>query len=139
MHIENDSLYRPNNSCLEPTRPATEPASLPLVTLPATTRPLDLFQAARFLKVHPKTLQRLAKAGRLPACKVGRSWIFVEHLLVQHLVSKSLSRVSVVDLQEKSECRSTDARTHRFGGSSCRQSKASRSLYSKALGLPTND
>jgi excisionase family DNA binding protein len=99
---------------------------------------LDLAQAAHLLRVHPKTLQRLARAGQIPACKVGRSWIFVEHVLIAHLVSKSLSRVSVVDLQEQSECRSTDARTHRIGGSSCRPSTVNRSTYSKALGLPTN-
>ena len=99
---------------------------------------LDLDEAARLLKVHAKTLQRLAQAGRVPACKIGRAWIFVEQLLVDHMLSKSVLRVSVVDLQEKSECRSTDARTHRFGGSSYRQSGVNRSLYSKALGLPTD-
>ena len=77
---------------------------------------LDLTEAARLLKVHPKTLQKLALAGEVPSCKVGRAWVFVEHLLIEHLVSKSLARVSVVDLQENTECRSTDARTHRFGG-----------------------
>jgi excisionase family DNA binding protein len=99
---------------------------------------LGLVEAAKLLHVHPKTLQKLARQGEVPACKFGRSWVFVEQLLLDTLVSKSISRVSVVDLQEKSECRSTDARTHRFGGSSYRQSKMSRSLYSKALGLPTS-
>jgi excisionase family DNA binding protein len=102
----------------------------------ATT--LDLEEAARFLKIHPKTLQRLAHARRIPACKIGRSWLFVERLLVEHVVSESLLRVSVVDLQEKSECRSTDAMTRRTGGSSYRPSAGNRSLYNKALGLPTS-
>ena len=106
---------------------------------PALTTPtLNLLEAARLLKVHPKTLMRLARAGEVPACKMGRAWLFLECLLVERVVAKSLSRVSVVDLQEKSECRSTDARTHRFGGSSSRHSGVNRSLYSKALGLPTS-
>lgn len=100
-------------------------------------RTLDLRQAASLAKVHPKTLQLLARRGRIPACKIGRSWVFVESLLVEHLVAKSLARVSVADLQEKSECRSTDAKTHCVGGSSYRQSAANRVLYSKALELPT--
>lgn len=101
-------------------------------------RTLDLVAAAELLKVHPKTLQKLARQGLVPACKMGRAWVFIEHLLEQHLVSKSLARAPVVDLQENTECRSTDATTHRTGGSSCRPSAANRSLYSKALGLPTS-
>ncbi|MFY8017483.1 MAG: helix-turn-helix domain-containing protein [Inhella sp.] len=99
---------------------------------------LDLVQASQMLKVHPKTLERLARSGAVPACKVGRAWVFVDDLLLELLVSKSTSRVSVVDLQENSECRSTDARTHPIGGSNSRSFAASRSLYSKALGLPTS-
>jgi hypothetical protein len=100
------------------------------------TRTLDLAEAAQLLKVHPKTLQKLARLGQVPGCKVGRAWVFVEHLLIERLVTESLSRVSVVDLQENTECRSTDARTHRTGGSSFRGSAVSRDLYSRALGLP---
>ena len=35
---------------------------------------LDLAAAAKLLKVHPKTLQAMARAGCVPACKVGRAW-----------------------------------------------------------------
>jgi excisionase family DNA binding protein len=100
---------------------------------------LDLAQAAQLLKVHPKTLQKLARSQNVPACKVGRAWIFLEHLLIAWLEAQSLARVSVVDLQEKSERRSTGARTHRTGGSSYRPSGVNRSLYSKALGLPIDE
>jgi excisionase family DNA binding protein len=102
------------------------------------SRTLNVAEAALLLKVHPKTLQRLARVGDIPGCKVGRAWVFVEQLLLDTLVSKSTARVSVVDLREKSECRSTDARTHPVGGSNSRPFAASRSLYSKALGLPTS-
>jgi excisionase family DNA binding protein len=99
---------------------------------------LDLNEAARLLKVHPKTLQKLARAGAVPAVKVGRAWVFLDSLLFDWLRAQSLARVSVVDLQEISECRSTDARTHRGGGSSYRRSRESRSLYNDLLGLPTD-
>jgi excisionase family DNA binding protein len=100
---------------------------------------LDLAQAAQLLKVHPKTLQKLARLGHVPSCKVGRAWVFVEKLLIDWLVTESQSRVSVVELQEKSECRSTDARTRRIGGSNFRPSGVNRSLYSRALGLPIDE
>ena len=103
-----------------------------------TWRTLDLAEAAKLLKVHPKTVQKLARQGAVPACKVGRSWVFIEQLLLDTLVSKSTVRVSVVDFLERSECRSTDAKTHPVGGSNSRPFAASRSLYSKALGLPTS-
>ncbi|MGQ0596752.1 helix-turn-helix domain-containing protein [Aquabacterium sp.] len=99
---------------------------------------LDLTEAASLLKIHPKTLQRLAQSGAVPACKVGRAWVFIDDLLFQLLMAKSASRVSVADSQEKSTCRSTDAKTPPCGGSNSRPFAGSRSLYSKALGLPTS-
>jgi excisionase family DNA binding protein len=35
---------------------------------------LDDAQASALLGVHPKTLQKLARTGRLPAYRVGRFW-----------------------------------------------------------------
>jgi len=35
---------------------------------------LDDGQAAQLLGIHPKTLQRLARAGEIPAHRVGRFW-----------------------------------------------------------------
>ena len=103
-----------------------------------STLTLDLYEAALLLKVHPKTLQGLARRGAVPACKIGRAWVFVEHLLIQMLVAQSTARTLTHDSQGRSECRSTDARTPPTGGSNCRSSVVSRSLYSKALGLPTD-
>lgn len=99
---------------------------------------LNLAQAALLLHVHPKTLMKLARSGAVPSCKVGRAWVFVERLLIDWLEAQSLSRVSVVDLQERTECRSTDATTHRAGGSSYRRSRGSPGLYNDLLGLPTD-
>ncbi|WP_409993905.1 helix-turn-helix domain-containing protein [Roseateles albus] len=99
---------------------------------------LTLIEAASLLKVHPKTLQKLAQRGGVPACKVGRSWVFVEQLLIDQLVSRSKARLTVADDQEFSECLSTNAKIRPSGGSSSLPSVASRSLYSKALGLVTS-
>jgi excisionase family DNA binding protein len=35
---------------------------------------LDVAQAAKLLGIHPKTLQRLARIGSIPAYRVGRFW-----------------------------------------------------------------
>jgi excisionase family DNA binding protein len=37
---------------------------------------LDGDEAARLLHLHPKTLERLARAGQIPAYKVGKRWLF---------------------------------------------------------------
>ena len=36
----------------------------------------DCNQAARFLGFHPKTVKRMARAGEIPGCRLGRRWIF---------------------------------------------------------------
>src|SRR5580658_2455657 len=42
---------------------------------------LDLPAAAALLHVHSDTLRRMAKAGQIPATKVGRAWVFSVQLL----------------------------------------------------------
>lgn len=37
---------------------------------------LDTFEAAAIMKIHPKTLQKLARAGRIPGVHVGKLWRF---------------------------------------------------------------
>ena len=85
-------------------RVGTSEEESPKAATAVSLRTLDLRQAALLAKVHPKTMQLLARRGRIPGCKIGRSWVFVKGLLVEHLMAKSLARVSVADLQEKSEC-----------------------------------
>jgi excisionase family DNA binding protein len=46
----------------------TEPAPKPAL--------LDSHEAAILLKISPATLQRLARAGRIPALKIGKLWRF---------------------------------------------------------------
>lgn len=38
-------------------------------------------QAAKLLKLHPKTIKRLAQAHELPSMKIGRVWRFRESSL----------------------------------------------------------
>ena len=39
-------------------------------------RLLDCGEVARLLHLHPKTVERMAREGRLPAFKVGKRWLF---------------------------------------------------------------
>jgi excisionase family DNA binding protein len=37
---------------------------------------LDSDEAAALLKIHPKTLQRMARRGEIPAIQIGKLWRF---------------------------------------------------------------
>ncbi len=39
-------------------------------------RMLDSDEAAALLRIHPKTLQRMARLGTVRACRVGKLWRF---------------------------------------------------------------
>jgi excisionase family DNA binding protein len=36
----------------------------------------DCNQAGDFLGLHPKTVKRMARAGEIPGCRLGRRWFF---------------------------------------------------------------
>jgi excisionase family DNA binding protein len=36
----------------------------------------DCTEAARFLRLHPKTVKRMARRGQIPGCRLGRRWYF---------------------------------------------------------------
>lgn len=55
-------------------------------------RTLTLAETAALLKMHPQTLRRLAKQGRIPAAKPGRRWCFLEHDLARYLRAPTLPR-----------------------------------------------
>lgn len=51
--------------------------SVPSSGAPVAFEPiLTSEQAAAFLQIHPKTLQRMARQGRVPAYRVGDLWRF---------------------------------------------------------------
>src|ERR1700679_3128808 len=55
----------------------------PMSATPPTT--LGLLSAAAFLHMSPNTLRKRAAAGRVPAYKPGKSWVFLQDELVTHL------------------------------------------------------
>jgi hypothetical protein len=48
---------------------------------------LNVEQAAQFLKLHPEELRRRAKAGLVPAAKIGKCWVFLEPDLADYVRS----------------------------------------------------
>jgi excisionase family DNA binding protein len=55
---------------------------------------LDLAQAAELCKCSPRRLSTLARAGDLPATKVGRRWVFPVRLLQDWIDDRSLANVA---------------------------------------------
>ena len=48
-----------------------------VVEAPGKCEPLlDSNEAAQLLRIHPKTLQRMARKGEIPALQVGKLWRF---------------------------------------------------------------
>ena len=47
-----------------------------LATPPSFEPLIDNVAAAELLKIHPKTLQRMARRGEVPAVRIGRYWRF---------------------------------------------------------------
>lgn len=39
---------------------------------------LDLRGAAALMNVHPRTVEAMARDGRLPAAKIGRAWVLLQ-------------------------------------------------------------
>ncbi len=96
-------------------------------------RALDLNEAARFLKMHPRTVRRLAKAGALP----GKLWCFLETDLADYLRSLygSSRQVSQGSTKEATLWHFSRERSRVTGGCDSRPPMASR--YANLLGLPT--
>ena len=96
----------------------------------------DLKQAAKFLKMHPVTVQAKARAGEIPASKPGKCWAFIKDDLVSYLRSLYSPKWRTLegDTKENLLCHSTSVRTHPIGGFVL-PTKANE--YRKALALPT--
>jgi hypothetical protein len=56
-------------------------------------RSWDIYQAAEFLKIHPDTCTRRAKAGLIPGCKIGRAWVFMPDLLADYVRAQAMENV----------------------------------------------
>jgi excisionase family DNA binding protein len=51
-------------------------------------RLLDSLEAAALLKIHPKTLQRMARNGEIAGVQIGRLWRFRASVLNSWLINK---------------------------------------------------
>ena len=78
------------------------------------------------------TLQEKARAGEIPGAKIGKCWVFVDVDLIEHIRSQYPRRVLQSERKELEPCHSTNATTHRIGGS---RSATAEEQYSAALGL----
>jgi excisionase family DNA binding protein len=52
---------------------------------------LTLREVADYLQVHPNTIYRLLKQGKIPAVKAGRDWRFHSKEIDQWIAAKELS------------------------------------------------
>ena len=64
-------------------------SNLPIQVHPAFEAVLDSEEAAALLKIHPKTLQRLARNGKIPGFRIGKLWGFRASALNRWLESKT--------------------------------------------------
>ncbi len=53
-----------------------------------------LKEAAAFLRIHPDTLAERARAGEIPGCKIGRSWVFMPDLLDEYVRVRCAANVN---------------------------------------------
>ncbi len=58
---------------------------------PGATPLLDSHEAARFLGVHPRTLQRMVLRGEISGVRVGKLWRFVPSALTDWVQSRSIA------------------------------------------------
>ncbi|MGA9165212.1 MAG: helix-turn-helix domain-containing protein [Thiobacillus sp.] len=96
---------------------------------------LLLHAAAELLGLHPVTLREKARRGEIPGAKIGKSWVFVDVDLIEHIRAQYPLRVMQGDRQEKTLCLSTNAKTRPSGGS---KSATTDRQYKEALGLTTS-
>jgi excisionase family DNA binding protein len=72
--------------------PIRKPASsAPAAVSPTFERLLDSDEAAALLKIHPKTLQRMARQGDVAAVHIGKLWRFRASALDRWLNEKLAS------------------------------------------------
>jgi excisionase family DNA binding protein len=52
---------------------------------------LDSDEAAALMKIHPKTLQRMARRGEISAIQIGKLWRFRASVLNEWIKSRSIA------------------------------------------------
>jgi len=74
------------------------------------TTTLDAEAAARLLHLHVKRVQALARAGKLPASRVGRKWLFRRDDLEALIGRTARPMVDAFELSARNRLRGTVAR-----------------------------
>jgi molybdopterin-binding protein len=67
---------------------------------------LDTEAASRYLHLHPKRIQALAREGRLPGRRVGRKWLFARQDL-DRMLGHEPPAVAGLDLSARNQLRGT--------------------------------
>jgi excisionase family DNA binding protein len=70
--------------------PVSEKSEVPVFG-PGAAPLLDSNQAAQFLGVHPRTLQRMVLRGEIAAVKVGKLWRFVPSAIQEWVTQHSIA------------------------------------------------
>jgi molybdopterin-binding protein len=68
---------------------------------------LDTADASRYLRLNPKRVQALARAGRLPGRRVGRKWLFDRRELERLLGSTAEPAGAGLDISARNQLRAT--------------------------------
>lgn len=99
---------------------------------------LLLKDAAAFLHLHPVTLSQRAKAGAIPATKLGKRWIFSQRQLLEFIEAQAVKNAAQQLGNETWQATSTNAKTRLTGGSSSKLYAENRAHYSAALAPRTS-
>lgn len=67
---------------------------------------LDTAAAARYLHLHPKRIQALARRGSLPGRRVGRKWLFARHDL-ERLLGAAPAEPAGLDISARNQLHGT--------------------------------
>ena len=51
---------------------------------------LTVRQVSKLLKLHPRTIYKLAQTGMIPARRVGKSWRFLKAEIIKHFEKKDV-------------------------------------------------
>lgn len=55
---------------------------------------LDIEEAAAFIRIHPKTLQRFAREGQIQGIHIGKLWRFRQSAIEQWITRQTGTKVS---------------------------------------------
>lgn len=88
LHPDSDGTGNKDGAAKSPELRFLAHSSVPIQVRPVFEPVLDSEQAAALLKIHPKTLQRMARNGKIPGFRIGKLWGFRASALNRWLESK---------------------------------------------------